>query len=67
MATTIALRTRKRGAIEESLLQPLPAELEEITFELELLLKAAGIWGTLPNRHRRRLKRLAPVLVTVVD
>jgi hypothetical protein len=67
MATTIALRARKRGPIDKSLLQPLPAELEEITFDLDLLLKATGISGALSDRHRRHLKRLAPSLVTIVD
>lgn len=67
MAKTIALRTRKRGSIDKSLLQSLPDELEEITFDLELLLKATGVWGALSDRHRRHLKGLAPSLVTVVD
>jgi len=63
---TISLRIRKPNAVDKSLLQSLPAELGEITFDLPRLLKTTGVWEALPKRQRRHLRRLAPRLVTVV-
>ncbi|NKN12271.1 hypothetical protein [Rhizobium laguerreae] len=63
---TISLRTRKPDLVEKSLLQPLPSELEETTFDLARLLKNAGVWRALPKGQRRHLRRLRPRVVSVV-
>ncbi|MFS8144326.1 hypothetical protein [Rhizobium sp. BR 249] len=63
---TISMRTRKPDVMDKSLLQVLPAELEEIALDLPRLLKMTGAWEALPKKQRRHLRALAPRLVTVV-
>ncbi|MBB4008040.1 hypothetical protein BJF91_09495 [Allorhizobium taibaishanense] len=50
---TISLRARNQNVVDKSLLQPVPAELEETAFDLPRLLKMTGVWEALPKRQRR--------------
>lgn len=48
---TSSMRTRKSGVMDESLLQVLPAEVDEFALDLVRLLKEAGVWEALPKRQ----------------
>lgn len=61
---TSSMRTRKPDVMDKSLLQVLPAELDEFDLDLIRLLKWTGVWEALPKRRHRHLKRLAPRHVT---
>lgn len=63
---TSSMRTQKPDVMDETLLQVLPAELDEFDLDLVRILKWAGVWKALPKRPRRHLKRLAPHHVIVV-
>jgi len=47
---TSSMRTGKPGVTDKSLLQVLPAEVDEFALDLVRLLKRAGVWEALPKR-----------------
>lgn len=50
---TSSMRTQKPDVMDETLLQVLPAELDEFDLDLVRILKWAGVWKALPKRPRR--------------
>jgi hypothetical protein len=63
--SALSLKTSRSGLIESSLLQVLPAGLEQVRLDVPGVLRAAGLWKSLPKGQRTSLRRMAPALVTV--
>ncbi|MGR9346280.1 hypothetical protein ACU8NW_16895 [Rhizobium leguminosarum] len=63
--SALSLKTSRPGPIESSLLQVLPAGLEQVRLDVPGVLRAAGLWKSLSKGQRTSLRSLAPALVTV--